>query len=222
MHGSSTLDTIILAAGTVTPGQIKPARTASAGLGVGSKQVLLASLCGQEVQLVTGSSHSLLLTLGMLANVSTIGTDLSGTEVGVLTVAPVLALVSPLATLHTGTLSGQSGALQQLTLLQDLLAAVGKVDSAHVGGGDVSVSPRTPWLPTNPLGLLTVALSLPIKCPLATSHTGTARGVSLSHGVIGSILSCLTALRDICGALDILPCHIVTIVICVGRTPGKV
>ena len=135
LHGSSALDTVVLTAGTVVSGQVKPAGAPGARLGELSVQISLALGGGEQVQLVAGLLHLLLLALGKLANKVATLVHLCGTPVGLLTVAVGLALVVELASLHTGTLGWQLGPLQLLAGLQFLVIAVGKGECAHVCRG---------------------------------------------------------------------------------------
>ena len=86
LHGSSALDTIVLTAGTVRPGQVKPAGAPRARLGELSVQIRLALGGGEQVQLVAGLLHLLLIALGKLTNKVATLVHLCGTPVGLVVI----------------------------------------------------------------------------------------------------------------------------------------
>ena len=134
-----------------------------------------------------------------------------------LAVAVFLPFVFPLA-VYTRTLRRESCPLEQLTFLQHLLGAVGHVHRGEVAGGDGSLTSWTPGLLAHTTGLLTIALTLPLKAPLTTGDAGTARGVCC-QGCLLFLRSLLALLPHVCGALGVLPLHVVARRVGLGGAP---
>ena len=121
-------------------------------------------------------------------------------------------------TVDTGTLSWFSGPLEDLTLLHDLVGAVGDVHLAEVAGRHDSLILWAPGPLAETIGLLAVALSLPLECPLASADAGTPVLVRSDGGLL-LLRGLLALLPHVRRALGVLPVDVIPLGVGLGGAP---